>query len=286
MSSKQVIVGCPDGFDLVRCLHSAASVKLAMAFAKRSGWALLREALLSCDNKVKIVVGLNFKITDPELLDEWLELCIERQEHLEVWVAPELPVFHPKVMIIRAKDDSCVAIVGSGNLTGGGQLHNVECAVFLDDEVQLRQLETWYDDLESVRLSKKIIETYRPLYERAGKFKDTAVSFSGELVAALGGQHLRWYENLFLDELTEFFSTASGKDKLSERVDGANRIRKALQMPRFNFTKAGWMEFYRNSQFGSIRQGHPEMAEQVGALRRAFRFLTSKPLEKDQLEAV
>lgn len=257
-----------------------------MAFAKPSGWALVKEALLSGEKTIKIVVGLNFGITDPKLLDEWLKLCLELPKRFEVRVAPQLPVFHPKVMIVRQQNDSCFAIVGSGNLTGGGQLHNVECGAYLDSELEIQELEAWYDSLRSTPLVSRIIEAYRLVYERAGKLKDTAVSYSGELAEALNEGQSDWYEDLFINEFTHFLSTGDGMAALKGRIDGAKKVQTALVMPQFNFTRTGWVEFYGTHEFGRIRQTNPEMAEQVDALGRAFRFLLSKPLEAERLRAV
>ncbi len=286
MYSKQIIVGCPNGFELLERLVSASSVKLAMAFAKPSGWSLVKDALLSSKKKISIVVGLNFAITDPKLLDEWLELCIQMPKCFEVRVAPEAPIFHPKIMIVRHKDGSCFAVVGSGNLTGGGQLHNVECGAYINCESVIGELEGWYEGLESKPLNSKIIEAYRPVYERTRKSGIRASSSSSELAAALNEGQSDWYEELFLEELTHFLSTPEGKTALKNRVNGAKQIQAALRMPQLNLTKAGWAEFYRMHEFGSIRLAYPEMDMQIGTLQRAFRFLLSKPLDEERLRAV
>jgi hypothetical protein len=52
-------------------------------------------------------------------------------KHLSVRVALWTPTFQPKVILARFGGKSAFAIVGSGNLTGGGQYHNVECGIFL-----------------------------------------------------------------------------------------------------------------------------------------------------------
>jgi hypothetical protein len=176
--------------------------------------------------------------------------------------------------------------VGSGNLTGGGQLNNVECGVYLDREDDIRELEMWYDGLQSEPLNKGIIEAYRRVYKRAGKLKDTAVSLSSELATALNGGQSDWYEDRFLDELTHFLSTRNGIVQLRARIDGARRIRAALDVPKFDFTRENWLEFYGIYEFGSIRKAYPEMADRVVLLRRAFRFLTDKPLDAKRLGAV
>ena len=169
-------------------------------------------------------------------------------------MAPQFPVFHPKVTIVRQKDNSCFAIVGSGNLTGGGQLHNIECAVYVDDKLGVQELRAWYDYLIAKPLSSRIIEAYRPVYERAGNLKDKAVSPSSELAAALNDGYSDWYEDIFLNEMTDFLSTQTGATALEGRISGAKRIHDALGMSLFNFKQAGWAEFYGTWDFGRIRQ--------------------------------
>jgi hypothetical protein len=78
MNPNHLVVGCPPEFELIDRLKSASSFQLAMAFARRSGWTLFRESLLNGPHKVEILVGLNFGITDQELLEEWLELASKR----------------------------------------------------------------------------------------------------------------------------------------------------------------------------------------------------------------
>jgi hypothetical protein len=257
-----------------------------MAFAKRSGWKLVSGAILKGKKQIRVIVGLNFGITDPDLLDEWLGLSNELPDRFEVRVAPRLPVFHPKVVIIRQVEGSIIAIVGSGNLTGGGQLHNVECGAFISRESDIRELETWYDGLKSVRLSRKIIEAYRPLYKYSAKQKQPTATLLRSLANALNEERSDWYVELFLEELADFVSSPRGNAALNGRINGARNIQQALRMPQFDFTRAGWLTFYGTSEFGAIRQTHPEMAEQIGALQKAFRFLIAKPLDEERFKAV
>lgn len=283
----QIIVGRPISFDLHAALLSATSVKLAMAFAKKSGWSLLEEPLVNGSATVKIVVGLNFGITDPALLEEWLKLSAERPGRFEVCVAPERPTFHPKVIIVRQNASHCLAIIGSGNLTRGGLSSNVECGAYVDATGHIGELDTWYDGLRSVPLNRDIIDAYKPVYEHAKKSKEDAPqSFPRNLAAALNQGKSEWYDEPFLDAFTHFISTPAGRKEIAARTNGARHIKAVLHLPDFDFTREEWIEFYKIPQFGTIRQAYPDMADKVPRLRKAFRFLLAQPLDEKRLEDV
>jgi hypothetical protein len=201
-----------------------------MAFAKKGGWETIKEPLLAGNKTVEILVGLNFGITDPSLLANWLDLGIQNPQQFKVRVAPRLPVFHPKVIVIHDDGASC-AIVGSGNLTGGGQLHNIECGVFVEGNDAIDELEKWYCKLKSVPLTGKIIELYRPIYERSTKARKLPPDTSSGLDAALNEGGLKWYKNAFLKEFRQFLLTPRGKSSLGHRIQGASKVREALRIP-------------------------------------------------------
>jgi hypothetical protein len=95
------IIGLPEGFGLAQSLRAAKAVTLVMAFAKQSGWLSIKEALLSGKAGVDILVGLNFDITEPAVLSEWLGLQEKAPYRFTVRVAPLDPVFHPKVILVQ-----------------------------------------------------------------------------------------------------------------------------------------------------------------------------------------
>lgn len=285
MNPNHLVVGCPPGFNLSARLKSATSVRFAMAFAKRSGWELFSEVLLDGSKSIEILVGLNFGITDPALLQEWFGLANLKSKQLKIRVAPWSPTFHPKVIVARFPDGSAFAIVGSGNLTGGGQYHNVECGVFLTQNDHIGELEKWFGTLKATPLSQAIIDEYTQFYKYASKLNRTAVK-SQRLVAAfnLGGE--TWYKDSFLSDFATFLATARGRGAVQNRIEGADRIRGALQMPTFDFDRSGFLDFYKTPEFGSIRQTYPGMVNNLAALRRTMRFLTSKPIDPDRFRSV
>jgi HKD family nuclease len=126
------IIGTRKGFDLLESFRQAASVTLVVAFAKKSGWNTVKKALLSGHAQLEIIVGLNFAITDPAVLTEWLHLKAQDPYRFTIEVAPTTPVFHPKVILLDRGDGSRFAIVGSGNLTGGGLTTNIECGALIE----------------------------------------------------------------------------------------------------------------------------------------------------------
>jgi len=277
-------VGCPPAFNLAESLKSAVSVRFAMAFAKPSGWKLFREALLEGTKDIEIIVGLSFWITDPAVLEEWLALTKDGSTQLKVRVADWSPTFHPKVIIARFADGSSFAIVGSGNLTGGGQYHNIECGVYLTQDDLIDELETWLGTLKGAPLSKQIITDYKPFFEKA-KELNTQASAARFTPSLTGEGH--WLRDAFISQFANFLETPSGQDALRSRIEGARQVRKALQMPSFNFDESGFKHFYTTPQFGSIRQAYyTNLAKNLPALRRAMSFLTSKSVDADRLNSV
>ena len=292
--SAAKIVGLPDGFDLTHSLRDAKAVTLVMAFAKRSGWISIKEALLSGNASIDILVGLNFDITEPAVLSEWLRLQEKDPYRFTVRVAPLKPVFHPKVILVQRQDDSRFAIIGSGNLTGGGLSTNVECGVMLEAKAQIDELVSWQSELASTPLTAEIIEAYRPLHKEAVKANWTARRPASKLRALLRGAHVpdsyeplsNWDIPHFLKDMNQFFTTQDGIDNLENRIEGAKSIRALLDMPTFNFTKQSWEEFYGIPEFGRIRQSYKAMSKYTNQLRKTLRILTSSNLSEDELEDI
>jgi len=117
------ILGLAADFDLLESLRNAKTVILLMAFAKRSGWRSIKDAVLSGISRVEILVGLNFEITDPNVLSDWLKLKEKDPYRFTIEVAPRNPVFHPMVILIEGEDKTQLAIVGSGKSHGRGSFH-------------------------------------------------------------------------------------------------------------------------------------------------------------------
>lgn len=288
------IIGLPEGFGLAQSLRAAKAVTLVMAFAKQSGWLSIKEALLSGKAGVDILVGLNFDITEPAVLSEWLGLQEKAPYRFTVRVAPLDPVFHPKVILVQRQDDSRFAIVGSGNLTGGGLSTNVECGVMLETKGQIDELISWQSNLASKPLTAEIIDAYQPLYKEAVKAVRTVRRPASKLRALLRGARApdsyeplpNWDIPRFLNDMSGILATKDGIVGLENRKAGAKSIRALLDMPTFNFNKQAWEEFYSIPEFGRIRQSYKAMFSQTNQLRRTLRILASPNLFEDELEEI
>ncbi|MEO7030299.1 MAG: phospholipase D-like domain-containing protein [Acidobacteriaceae bacterium] len=292
MHSKAIIVGKPNNFDLKRSLKSAQFVRIAMAFATRSGWNFIREELSTDGPVVDIVVGLSGWITEPRLLQEWYDLSIKRLRGFRVSVSPMRPIFHPKVVLVTEESGSKFAIVGSGNLTQGGQQENVECGAYICDEQAIAELEIWFAELSRLVLKKEIIESYRKDHNEARRLRARqALSKSGVQTQLKGAQTTdnwkspHWDELRFMNDFKKFMKSADAIAGLESRVERAKAIRKALRMPRFNFDKSDWQEFYAIREFGAIRLTYQDIPNEMTKLRGMFRALIVKPLELETLES-
>lgn len=171
---------------------------------------------------------------------------------LRVRIAPYLPTFHPKVIIARFDDGSAFVVVGSGNLTGGGQHHNVECGVFVTKSCDIDEVKNWYEALKSTPLTQDIINEYKPVNDQARKLGKSALK-SRRLIDALNPGTVAWYKDAFLSDFAEFLAMPHGQAAVKNRVEAAERIRKALRIPTFEFDKSGWLDFYKTHEFGTIR---------------------------------
>jgi hypothetical protein len=288
------IIGSPTGFNLQDSLRDAKAVTLLMAFAKKSGWESIKDALISGNTQVEILVGLNFAITDPAVLSAWLKLKQSDPYRYTIEVAPPTPMFHPKVIFVERADASRFAIVGSGNLTGGGLSTNIECGVFVNDEAQLDELAVWQSQLAGDPLDEEIIDDYRGVYKESVAALWRVRRSASKLNRLLGRAKSRlatkpipaWDVPGFLTDMDKCLVSDEGIVGLENRKEGAKLIHRLLDMPEYNFDKPAWEEFYGVVEFGRIRQSYKSMSHEVAKLRKTLRLLTSNQLDKDTLQEI
>jgi hypothetical protein len=287
------VVGIPEGLDLKKLLNTATRVKIAVAFATEGGWTQIENEVLSGHKAIDIIVGLNSEITDPRLLDKWFKLAKERSGSFHVFVAPLDPMFHPKLLIGWDGTGSGFAIVGSGNLTFGGQNRNVECAVLVRERRLVDEIDAWFKEIECVPLSVPIINNYRLRCGAVSKFRARTAGSTAGLKRMLESSRafasllcLNWQKDRFINDLLGFLNSAVGSETLQNRVEAASRIRGLLHIPKFDFSRSEWEEFYGILEFGRIRPVYKEMSEETPRLRRAFKFLLSRPIDVNRLRTV
>jgi len=123
-------------------LSKAKELKFGVAFAKYSGFSLIEENLKGClknGGKVDFLLGLDFRITEPKVLRI---LCNLKNKGLNVRFfcfsdpsTHDMPVYHPKIYLVRGVENVLISI-GSSNLTAGGLKDNVEINALIEANIR------------------------------------------------------------------------------------------------------------------------------------------------------
>lgn len=156
-------------------ITAADQVVICVAFLKKSGLALIRnslEAALKKGATVKIVVGTDFFLTEPDALQGIFDLCAPHQKNASLFLCETASAtFHPKIYY-WSKNGTAQVIVGSANLTAGGLKENIEVSVLhtLQENSEFtKKLLSFVAELENdervCRVTFLDISRYRRKYE-------------------------------------------------------------------------------------------------------------------------
>lgn len=122
------------GDELLESLEWASDVRIATAFAKGSGVSKLLgsfERVLSRGGEIQVVYGLDFRITDPEAIDEFHRLADANPGSVKHYAYSDWGLalshsFHPKLYVCASSEGNAHVLLGSSNLTRGGLWDNFE----------------------------------------------------------------------------------------------------------------------------------------------------------------
>jgi len=283
-----VIVGLPKSFDLRRELTRAVEIRLATAFAHWSGWRLLRPAIENTEAGVKLLTGLSFCQTEPKVLMDWWNLSQRARISARLFVDKRL-TFHPKVLIVNTPKRK-FAVIGSGNLSAGGLIHNIECGHFVDGDEALQSVTEWFDDLfdsdgHTKALREPDIRRYRSRFEDAKRANERIRNLQEEAEKDIGDRHRaglgRWQQAVA--RAKRFFSSKRFKDNyLEERAHIGEEIKSALNYPSFDFDRNGFEQFYKILALGHLIEiTKPGVWRQRKKLQSALRCLVDdrQPVE-------
>ena len=148
------------------CVNGADEICILVAHARRSGVKLLKNIVKSVP--VKIIVGVDFNLTEPEALKELKKPPFKCRVY-RTRIAEGEATFHPKVYIVK-KNEQAIIIVGSSNLTEGGFRRNIEHSVVLvgriDTDLIVRKIldafETYWN--LAVPVTDEFIRAYESEY--------------------------------------------------------------------------------------------------------------------------
>jgi HKD family nuclease len=293
-TDRAVVASAPDDLKLGQELSAARRVLLATAFARSSGWKLLKRDLLSGSAELSLLTGLDFLQTGPDLLREWLGLT-KRYTRIKAKTASRDSIFHPKVLIVKASSPSRnFAIVGSGNLTGGGLRTNTECSLYTNDHAAVRALEGWFDKAwkKGTCLTATAIRKYEPKYKKARKAAQQIRNEQKEIQrdieeiarrkAAKKEAILRFLKEAVI-EFNSYRKKAEFESQYRSRKRAVAVFRRLLHVPSFDFSNKEFAEFYNAPQLGGLRERWlREILRRPARLKSGLRYLIDEgaPIEE------
>lgn len=117
-----------------------SNIDFAVAYLSRAGYSCIEPSLnkfLSKGGRVRFIVGLSKAyVTESSALRKLLALAkTPHGKRLETkYHNPKGIEFHPKLLLAKSGDRLKMAVIGSSNLTSGGQERNIEANVLLKIE--------------------------------------------------------------------------------------------------------------------------------------------------------
>ncbi len=230
-------------------IESSEQIWLAVAFLTNSGWIELKDAItkaLKKGTRFKIVSGLNFGLTDPQVLLQ-IKKLFDKYSESQLWLVNTEGnhVFHPKVWLFQNKKEVTV-ISGSANFTRGGLIGNEECSIMVTQgstsnlaTSALHYFDNLIDSENAVLATKLTIGQYKLFYEQQRQYRKNQ---RANPVSKIGSEFnykklLGWYK-----EYVEF----NDVDELyNARVREYKKARKVLdEISSTKLTKARFRELY------------------------------------------
>lgn len=290
-TGKAFVVGLPDGFKLEDALRGADSIRVATAFAHSSGWKHLWSSIKHTKAKVFLLAGLEFFQTEPKLLKKWQRLALTSK--VQPRIACRDFFFHPKVMIVTTSEPyKNFAVVGSGNLSEGGLLKNIECSLYTNEADDVQELVEWFDEnfKAGKKLTKKDIKAYEVQYRANRPYLTRLVSGQKKVVqemARRASAALRNWDSA-VSRAREYFRLAKSRREIENRRQATTRILEALKHPEFDFDKNGWTKFYGIWELGRLDPRYRDrILKRADDLRECLRTLRDETIPiDDRLSAI
>ncbi len=247
---------------------------MAVAFGHMSGWRQVESVLAeSKAEQIDVLLGQAFFQTEPELLYKLLNLCKNSTgPKFRAKLASIDSTFHPKAWIITG-DECSEAIVGSGNLSEGGMVRNVECGLYTREPMNVAALEQWFDSQWALGSPlERSHELYIQKYKNLEQFKKGLRAKLRNAESEIADREASWRRKDALAKAIQYWNTEDGKAAVEQRRSAILRMRDALGYPEYNFTGDDWNTFLRIPELGRIRLGHA--AKTIASIARLKSVLT------------
>ena len=81
----------------------------------------------------------------------------------KIQIFAEKECFHPKLYLVRKKDNTFSALVGSANLTNGGLNNNIELTTYITDQDVCKSILKWFNEIykQGKPLTTTFVEQYQ-----------------------------------------------------------------------------------------------------------------------------
>jgi HKD family nuclease len=291
---KLILNEAPDHAKIVNAaLKSATNFTCCVAFAKKSGWALLKERVkkrLKGGLHATFVVGIDFFQSDPDLLAELFRLQQRYPDRMELFMGryPGTYTFHPKVYVLEGSESTTV-VVGSANLTGGGlgENHEMSLAITEPGNSLARQVKGWIArlrrDRDLVSATEATIDAYRKQHAIARAQADLAARRTRRALndSAAGLNTLGTLEDI-LREMRNDGSPEGFEAQVKERED--NRVQAGLVLQRIadanGLTERRFSDYYEQLvsglwHSGGLHRGKTKIAPYFEDFQSALRSMAS-----------
>ena len=150
----------------------------AVAFAKNSGLKAIKKELekfLEEGMSARFIIGLDFYLTDPDVLETLLRLGSKYDITTYVANTKSQVCFHPKIYAFSYKSNMKI-LTGSANLTSGGFGNNWECSLLVNlqkDNAISRHLQALVDNGDVDELKSSMLDSYRERHRIASAVSST-----------------------------------------------------------------------------------------------------------------
>lgn len=178
---------------LLGFISQAAEVKLAVAFARLSGWTLLADAISSClesGGRIEFLLGLDFRTTEPDVLLE-IEKMAMADKHVSLYCYSDPSLgrtanYHPKLYFLKNSEQALISI-GSSNLSAGGLRDNVEMNLVITAEAKEEIVSEVHSAYNALKFQKGLFSPDIKYIREYGTAYRTALHFAAEMA---GDPHL------------------------------------------------------------------------------------------------
>jgi HKD family nuclease len=256
---RAVLIGAPDDFDFTAGLENASSIRLAVAFGHMSGWNEVSASVTtSAAARIQVLLGQAYFQTEPALILalKHLQEAATATRSFEVKLASSVATFHPKLWIIEHDTDP-FGIVGSGNLSRGGLLRNVECGLFTNRASDLAALNRWFDlQWAAAPPLSRTYEEYIRNYQAISGLRKNLNAKIDAATSAQADKEAKWRHRLALQLAAEYWRSDAGRQEVEAREEALSSMRSLLNHPKFQFGVDEWKSFLRIPELGRIRLGH------------------------------